>query len=224
MADQRQTLSAEELFALVTTLQAELQQLHDSQNDNGRAHENDNGRGGGGRNGGGGGDDDGNNPSFDDIPNSDEGTDSQGSDNHNHTQQIARTTRTATHVSNSISDRLGEPNEELTPFSDEIMAFRMPSNFTLPTTLKAYDGIGDPKVHVTKFWSMILLNRSISSFTQLSGLFINHFAASSIYTRDSDYLSTITQGQHESLRDYMTRFTKVAIEIPDLSADVQLHA
>ncbi|MED6153056.1 hypothetical protein PIB30_097890 [Stylosanthes scabra] len=90
--------------------------------------------------------------------------------------------------------------------SGEIMAYRMPSNFTLPTTLKAYDGIGDPKVHVTKFKSMMLLN------------------VSAIYTRDSDYLSTIKQGQHESLRDYITRFTKVAMKIPNLSADVHLHA
>ncbi|MED6214059.1 hypothetical protein PIB30_099306, partial [Stylosanthes scabra] len=72
--------------------------------------------------------------SSDDIPNSDEGTNSQGSENHNHTQQTTRTMRTTTHGSDSISGHPGEPNEELTPFSNEIMAFRMPSNFTLPNT------------------------------------------------------------------------------------------
>ncbi|MED6187802.1 hypothetical protein PIB30_079953 [Stylosanthes scabra] len=136
---------------------------------------------------------------------------SQGSDNHNHTQQTARTT---THVSNSIFGRPGEPNEEVTPFSDEIMAFRMPLNFTLSTTLKAYDGIGDPKVDVTKFRSMMLLNsasnpilcRAFPSF--LDGAALLWFSSLS----------------HESLRYYMTRFTKVAMEIPDLSADVHLHA
>ncbi|MED6199332.1 hypothetical protein PIB30_074985 [Stylosanthes scabra] len=78
MADQRQTPSAEEIFALVTTLQAELQQLRDSQNSNGGPHGNDNGG-----------------------------------------------VRKTTYVSDSISGRLGEPNEECTPFSDEIMAFRI---------------------------------------------------------------------------------------------------
>ncbi|MED6123628.1 hypothetical protein PIB30_050931 [Stylosanthes scabra] len=65
---------------------------------------------------------------------------------------------------------------------------------------------------------------SISSFQELADQFINHFATSAIYKHNSDYLSTIKQGQHESLRDYMTRFTKTAMEIPDLNADVHLHA
>ncbi|MED6124785.1 hypothetical protein PIB30_062184 [Stylosanthes scabra] len=138
--------------------------------------------------------DDGNNPSSHDIPYSDDGTNSQGSDNHNHTQQTTRTTRTTTHAFDSISGHLGESGEECTPFSDEIIIFRMPSNFALPITLETYDGIGDPKVYVTKFRNKMLLNGSISSFTQLSGLFINHFATSAIYTHDSDYLSTIKQG------------------------------
>nr|XP_025640840.1 uncharacterized protein LOC112735521 [Arachis hypogaea] len=48
--------------------------------------------------------------------------------------------------------------------------------------------------------------------------------ASKIYVRDSDYLSTIKQGQHESLKEYMTRFTEVAMQIPNLNPEVQLHA
>nr|XP_025673387.1 uncharacterized protein LOC112772631 [Arachis hypogaea] len=128
----------------------------------------------------------------------------------------------------------------------------MPQNFTLPMTLAPYKGIGNPKVHVTKFESMMFLNSdsdpilcrpfptfldgaallwfsnlragSITSFDDFSKLFINQFAASKIYVRDSDYLSTIKQGPHESLNDYMTRFTTAAMEIPDLNPEVQLHA
>ncbi|XP_057760233.1 uncharacterized protein LOC130980589 [Arachis stenosperma] len=119
-------------------------------------------------------------------------------------------------------------------------------------TLAPYKGIGDPKVHMTKFESMMFLNSdsdpilcrsfptfldgaallwfsnlpagSITSFDDFSKLFINQFAASKIYVGDSDYLSTIRQGQHESLKDYMTRFTTAAMEIPDLNPEVQLHA
>ncbi|XP_015944126.1 uncharacterized protein LOC107469265 [Arachis duranensis] len=119
-------------------------------------------------------------------------------------------------------------------------------------TLAPYKGIGDSKVHVTKFESMMFLNSnsdpilcrsfptfldgaallwfsnmpagSITSFDEFAKMFINHFAASKIYVRDSDYLSTIKQGPHESLKDYMTRFTTAAIEIPDLNPEVQLHA
>ncbi|XP_015959654.1 uncharacterized protein LOC107483546 [Arachis duranensis] len=119
-------------------------------------------------------------------------------------------------------------------------------------TLTPYKGIRDPKVHVTKFESMMFFNSdcdpilcrffptfldgaallwffklpagSITSFDEFAKMFINHFAASKIYVRDPDYLSTIRQGQHESLKDYMTRFTTAAMEIPDLNPEVQLHA
>ncbi|MED6167952.1 hypothetical protein PIB30_007624 [Stylosanthes scabra] len=87
--------------------------------------------------------------------------------------------------------------------SKEIMDFEMPLNFTLPTTLKPYKGIGDPVIHVTKFESMMILN---------------------VYKYDSDYLSTIKQGPQESLREYMERFQEAATEIPDLDAKVHLHA
>ncbi|XP_025627951.1 uncharacterized protein [Arachis hypogaea] len=110
------------------------------------------------------------------------------------------------------------------PFSEENMNFKMPKNFTLPMTLAPYKGIGDPKVNVTKFESMIFLNRFVTSFDDFAKMFINHFAASKIYVRDSDYLSTIKQGKHEILKDYMTRFTTAAMEIPDLNPEVQLHA
>ncbi|XP_015941367.1 uncharacterized protein LOC107466872 [Arachis duranensis] len=119
-------------------------------------------------------------------------------------------------------------------------------------TLTPYKGIGDPKVHVTKFESMMYLNSdcdpilcrsfptfldgaallwfsnlpagSITSFDEFTKMFINHFAASKIYVRDLDYLSTIKQGSHESFKDYMTRFTTAAMKIPDLNPEVQLHA
>nr|XP_025628809.1 uncharacterized protein LOC112722039 [Arachis hypogaea] len=154
------------------------------------------------------------------------------------------------------NEKTGEPplktgRRRANPFSEEIMSFKMPQNFTLPMTLAPYKGIGDPKVHVTKFESMMFLNSdsdpilcrsfptfldgaallwfsnlpagSITSFDDFSKLFINPFAASKIYVRDSDCLSTIRQGQHESLKDYMMRFTTAAMEIPDLNPEVQLH-
>ncbi|XP_057734438.1 uncharacterized protein LOC130949838 [Arachis stenosperma] len=65
---------------------------------------------------------------------------------------------------------------------------------------------------------------SISRFRDISMPFEEHFAGSAIYLHDSDYLNTIKQGQHESLKDYMTRFTKMAISIPDLHPEVELHA
>ncbi|XP_025635491.1 uncharacterized protein [Arachis hypogaea] len=138
------------------------------------------------------------------------------------------------------------------PFSEEVMSVKMPENFVLPTGLKPYEGFGDPRVHVKKFQSMMFFNGasdpvlcrsfptyldgaallwfskipvgSISSFEDLARSFIDYFAASRIYVHGSDYLSTIKQGQHESLKDYMTRFAKATVEIPDLDPKVHLHA
>ncbi|XP_015931976.1 uncharacterized protein LOC107458284 [Arachis duranensis] len=65
---------------------------------------------------------------------------------------------------------------------------------------------------------------SISRFQELAKQFEEHFAASAIYLHDSDYLNTIKQGPQESLKDYITRFTKIAMQIPDLHPEVHLHA
>ncbi|XP_016195555.1 uncharacterized protein LOC107636568 [Arachis ipaensis] len=138
------------------------------------------------------------------------------------------------------------------PFTTEVMNFVLPRRFTLPTTLTPYDGLGDPKKYIKKFTSVIIVNGasdkvfcrcfpsyldgsaldwfyslhagSISRFRDLSKPFEEHFAGSAIYLHDSDYLNTIKQGQQESLRDYITRFTKIAMSIPDLHPEVELHA
>ncbi|XP_072094204.1 uncharacterized protein [Arachis hypogaea] len=132
------------------------------------------------------------------------------------------------------------------------MNFELPKRFTLPLTLTPYDGLGDPRKFIKKFRSIMIVNGasdtvlcrcfpnyldglaldwlcdlpagSISRFHQLAKLFEEHFAGSAIYLHDSDYLNTIKQGPSESLKDYMTRFTKVAISIPDLHPEVHLHA
>ncbi|XP_016164353.1 uncharacterized protein LOC107606855 [Arachis ipaensis] len=129
----------------------------------------------------------------------------------------------------------------------------MPKNFVLPTALEPYKGFGDPRAHIKKFQSMMFFNGannepvlcrafstyldgaallwfsklsagSISSFEELARSFIDYFAASRIYVHGSDYLGTIKQGQHESLKDYMTRFAEATMEIQDLDPAVHLHA
>ncbi|XP_015934010.1 uncharacterized protein LOC107460185 [Arachis duranensis] len=73
-------------------------------------------------------------------------------------------------------------------------------------------------------WFFSLPADSISRFQELSKQFEDHFAASAIYLHDSDYLTTVKQGPQESLKDYITRFTKIAMKIPNLHPEVHLHA
>ncbi|XP_025658123.1 uncharacterized protein [Arachis hypogaea] len=73
-------------------------------------------------------------------------------------------------------------------------------------------------------WFSKLPAGSISSFEELAKSFIDYFVAARIYVHGSDYLRTICQGPHESLKDYMTRFAEATMEIPDLDPAFHLHA
>ncbi|XP_016206494.1 uncharacterized protein LOC107646863 [Arachis ipaensis] len=139
------------------------------------------------------------------------------------------------------------------PFSEEITNFQMSKNFVLPTSLEPYKGIGDPCAHIKNFQSMMFFNGAnnepilcrafptylndaallwfsklsagtISSFEEMARSFIDYFAASRIYVHGSDYLGIIKQGQHKSLKDYMTQFAEATMEVPDLDPTMHLHA
>ncbi|XP_057719180.1 uncharacterized protein LOC130933569 [Arachis stenosperma] len=169
-----------------------------------------------------------------------------------HQSQPTHVSETTQHEKQHPEDEKEEPEDFVGPFTEEVMSFELPKRFTLPLTLTPYDGLGDPKKFIKKFRSIMIVNGasdtvlcrcfpnyldgpaldwlcalpagSISRFHQLAKLFEKHFAGSAIYLHDSDYLNTIKQGPNESLKDYMTRFTKVAISIPDLHPEVHLHA
>nr|XP_025692878.1 uncharacterized protein LOC112795142 [Arachis hypogaea] len=139
-------------------------------------------------------------------------------------QSPSHVSETARAEEPQLEDEKGESDDLVGLFTEEVMNFELPKRFTLPQTLTLYDGLGDPRKFLKKFRSIMIVNGSISRFQQLAKLFEEHFAGSAIYLHDSDYLNTIKQGPNESLKDYMTRFTKVAINIPNLHPEVHLHA
>ncbi|XP_072076738.1 uncharacterized protein [Arachis hypogaea] len=148
----------------------------------------------------------------------------QQAEDEEHQSQPTHVSETARHEEQQPEDEKEESEDPVGPFTKEVMNFELPKRFTLPLTLTPYDGLGDPRKFLKKFRSIMIVNGSISRFHQLAKLFEEHFAGSAIYLHDSDYLNTIKQGPNESLKDYMTRFTKVAISIPDLHPEVHLHA
>ncbi|XP_072090558.1 uncharacterized protein [Arachis hypogaea] len=178
--------------------------------------------------------------------------DRQQAEDEEHQSQPSHVSKTARGEEQQPEDEKEEADDLVGPFTEEVMNFKLPKRFTLPLTLTSYDGLGDPKKFLKKFRSIMIVNGasdtvlcrcfpnyldgpaldclcalpagSISRFHQLAKLFEEHFAGSAIYLHDSDYLNTIKQGPNESLKDYMTRFTKVAISIPDLHPEVHLHA
>ena len=134
------------------------------------------------------------------------------------------------------------------PFTDDIMNERISRKFKLPT-IKSYDGTGDPNTHVWTFLNALLLQpvtdaikcrafpqtltgmaqhwycrlppNSISSFKDLSKAFVGRFIGSKMHAKSSASLMNIVQGRNESLRDYMNRFTKEALKVPDMDSRVK---
>ncbi|KAK1369473.1 hypothetical protein POM88_035565 [Heracleum sosnowskyi] len=73
-------------------------------------------------------------------------------------------------------------------------------------------------------WYSRLPPNSIGSFKELSKAFINQFISGRVHEKSSASLMAIQQGQNEALRDYINRFTREALKVPDLDDKVAMIA
>ena len=65
-------------------------------------------------------------------------------------------------------------------------------------------------------------NSSIDNFEQLSSAFLHHFIGGQRPKRPTDYLLTVKQGEKETLRLYVERFTGKTLEVDEADDQVQL--
>ena len=65
-------------------------------------------------------------------------------------------------------------------------------------------------------------NSSIDNFEQLSNAFLCHFIGGQRPKRLADYLLTVKQGEKETLRSYVKRFTHETLEVDEADDKVQL--
>ena len=135
------------------------------------------------------------------------------------------------------------------PFTTVILECLVPLNFRLPQ-LEPFDGLKDPQDHLNTFkttlglqqppdeilcrsfpttlkgaakeWFTKLPTSSIDSFEQLSNVFLCHFVEGQCPRRPVDHLLTIRQGEKETLRLYVKRFTRKTLEVDDADDKVQL--
>ena len=135
------------------------------------------------------------------------------------------------------------------PFTVAVQECPMPSKFRLPQ-LEPFDGLKDPLDHLNTFktilglqqppdkilccsfsttlkgaareWFNKLPTSSIDNFEQLSGSFVRHFIGEQRLKRTADHLLTIKQGEKETLRSYMTHFTRGMLEVDEMDDKVQL--
>ena len=135
------------------------------------------------------------------------------------------------------------------PFTVVVQECPVPSKFRLPQ-LEPFDGLKDPLDHLntfkttlglqqhpneilcrsfpttlkgaTKEWFTKLPTSSIDNFEQLSSSFVRHFVGRQRPKRTVDHLLTIKQDEKETLRSYVTRFTRGMLEVDESDDKVQL--
>ena len=135
------------------------------------------------------------------------------------------------------------------PFTVAIQECPVPSKFRLPQ-LEPFDGLKDPLDHLNTFkttlglqqppnkvmcrsfpttlkgatreWFTKLPTSSIDNFEQLSILFVRHFVGGQRLKRTAYHLLTIKQGEKETLKSYVTRFTRGMLEVDKSDDKVQL--
>ena len=127
----------------------------------------------------------------------------------------------------------------------------LPPKFKMPS-LNSYDGMHDPFDHIATFkttmhlqgvldeimcrafpttlkgparvWFSKIPSNSVSSFEELSKLFVNNFIGGQRHKRSSSNLLTIEQGENESLRSFITCFNREALTIDEVDDKLLLAA
>ena len=86
----------------------------------------------------------------------------------------------------------------------------LPPKFKMPS-LDSYDGTRDPP-------------NTVSSFEELSKLFINNFIGGQRHKCSSSSMLTIEQGENESLRSFIACFNKEALMVDEIDNKLLLAA
>ena len=135
------------------------------------------------------------------------------------------------------------------PFTAAVLECPVPSKFRLPQ-LEPFDGLMDPQDHLNTFkttlglqqppdeilcrsfpttlkgaereWFTKLPTSLIDNFEQLSNAFLCHFIGRQHPKSPADRLLSIRQGEKETLRSYVKRFTRETLEVDKTDDKVQL--
>ena len=83
-----------------------------------------------------------------------------------------------------------------------------------PTTLKG----------LARVWFSKIPPNSVSSFEELSKLFVNNFIGGQRHKRSSFSLLTIEQEENESLQSFITRFNREALTVDEVDDKLLLAA
>ncbi|XP_065616943.1 uncharacterized protein LOC136062143 [Quercus suber] len=149
---------------------------------------------------------------------------------------------------NPVEDLVHRTNS---PFVASINAHPLPPKFKMHS-LDSYDGTWDPFDHIATFkttmhlqgvsdeimcrafpttlkgparvWFSKIPPKTMTSFKELSKLFVNNFIGWQRHKRSSSSLLTIEQGENESLRSFITRFNKETLTVDEVDDKLLLAA
>ena len=136
-------------------------------------------------------------------------------------------------------------------FTASINGHPLPPKFKMPS-LDLYDGTHDSFDHIATFkttmhhqgvldeimcrafpttlkgparvWFSKIPPNYVSSFEELSKLFVNNFIGRQRHKRSSSSLLTIEQGENESLQSFITHFNKEALSVDEVDDKLLLAA
>ncbi|XP_073153762.1 uncharacterized protein [Henckelia pumila] len=145
-----------------------------------------------------------------------------------------------------------EPEKEQSlgcPFSPEIIKEPLPAHLK-SAKIKEYDGSGDPEEHVARFENVVMLHcyndqikckvflttlvdstqrwfenlevGSIHAFKEFREAFLQHFSSSKRYRKTTLSLFEMKQAGEESLRAYIKKFNKIALEVPACAPETRI--
>ena len=77
---------------------------------------------------------------------------------------------------------------------------------------------------LARVWFSKISPNTMSSFKELSKLFVNNFMGGQRHKRSSSSLLTIEQGENESLRLFIARFNKEALIVDEMDYKLLLAA
>ncbi|KAJ0861980.1 putative retrotransposon gag domain-containing protein [Helianthus annuus] len=120
-----------------------------------------------------------------------------------------------------LYDGTTDPEEHIAQYRERMEINPIPEKLKEACLCK---GFGSTLTGSALKWLLSLPPYSITSFANLVNLFNNQFSCSRKFERLTSDLYRVTQGHNESLRDYITKFSKESLDIPNLDMATAVEA
>ncbi|KAJ0861981.1 putative retrotransposon gag domain-containing protein [Helianthus annuus] len=120
-----------------------------------------------------------------------------------------------------LYDGTTDPEEHIAQYRERMEINPIPEKLKEACLCK---GFGSTLTGSALKWLLSLPPYSITSFANLVNLFNNQFSCSRKFEKLTSDLYRITQNHNESLRDYITKFSKESLDIPNLDMATAVEA